>query len=286
MRHTLTSYTRSPSLGNFPIWAQYGCPGGDINGCKYSMHERQTQRINGTVHARPGYFDITLANNIRTEMTVTNHTALYRFTFPDAPVTPNTPFNPHILVELQDLPQTRSEANITVYPSNGRITGGGTFSPSFGQGVYPSYFCLDFDGAAVKDAGVWANTRAGAATSLKIRPGDVRQTPNARPAGGWVQFETPKANNQILARVGVSFISEAKACANAEAEIPNNDFVGSVKSAEEAWREKLDVIEVEDGGVDEVFLKAFWSGVYRSMISPQDYTGENPYWDSGEPYYE
>jgi len=250
------------------------------------MHERQTQRINGTVHARPGYFDITLANNIRTEMTVTNHTALYRFTFPDAPVTPNTPFNPHILVELQDLPQTRSEANITVYPSNGRITGGGTFSPSFGQGVYPSYFCLDFDGAAVKDAGVWANTRAGAATSLKIRPGDVRQTPNARPAGGWVQFETPKANNQILARVGVSFISEAKACANAEAEIPNNDFVGSVKSAEEAWREKLDVIEVEDGGVDEVFLKAFWSGVYRSMISPQDYTGENPYWDSGEPYYE
>lgn len=30
----------------------------------------------------------------------------------------------------------------------------------------------------------------------------------------------------------------------------------------------------------------FWSGVYRAMISPQDYTGENPLWESDEPYYD
>lgn len=276
----------SPSLGNFPIFAQSGCPNDDIQACKYALYERMVDRINGTVHAKPGYFDITLANNIRTEMTVTNHTALYRFTFPETPITPNTTLNPHFLVELTDLPQTRSEGNITVYASNGRVTGSGRFSPSFGIGTYVSYFCLDFDGAKVKDAGVWSNTRAARATSLKIIPGDMRKTPNERPAGAWVQFDAPKANNQILARVGMSFISEAQACANAEREIPKNSFDALVKSAEEAWRTKLDVISVEYGGVSDVLKKAFWSGVYRTMISPQDYTGENPNWSSSEPYYD
>jgi putative alpha-1,2-mannosidase len=275
----------SPSLGNFPIFAQTGCPGDDINACKYTSWERKVDRKEGSVHARPGYFDITLANEIRTEMTVTNHTALYRFMFPETP-TPGTPLHPHILVELQDLPVTRSEGNITIYPNNGRITGGGRFSPSFGIGTYVSHFCLDFHGAKVKDAGVWTNTRAANATSLKVAPGDMRKTPNERPAGGWVQFEAPKANNQILARVGMSFISEAQACANAEREIPRNNFDAIAKSAEDAWRAKLDVITVKDGGVSDVFLKAFWSGVYRTMISPQDYTGENPNWQSSEPYYD
>jgi putative alpha-1,2-mannosidase len=276
----------SPSLGNFPIFAQPGCPNNDINACKYSLLERMVDRKEGSVHARPGYFDITLTNNIRTEMTVTNHTALYRFTFPEAPPTVNTTLNPHILVELTDLPRTRSEGNITVSPNNGRISGSGRFSPSFGIGTYVSYFCLDFDGAKVKDAGVWANTRAARATSLKIAPGDMRKTPSERPAGAWVQFEQPKKDNQILARVGMSFISQEQACVNAEREIPRNNFDAIAKAAEDAWRAKLDVITVKDGGVSDVLLKAFWSGVYRTMISPQDYTGENPNWSSSEPYYD
>jgi putative alpha-1,2-mannosidase len=276
----------SASLGNFPIFAQAGCPNGDINACKYAQWERLVDRKEGSVHAKPGYFDITLADNIRTEMTVTNHTALYRFTFPDTPITANTTLNPHILVELTDLPQTRSEGNITVYPNNGRITGSGRFSPSFGSGTYVSYFCLDFHGANVKDAGVWANSRPARATSLKINPGDVRHTPNLRPAGGWVQFDKPKANNQIMARVGMSFISQDQACANAEREIPRNNFDSIAKAAEDAWREKFNVITIEDGGASDVLLTAFWSGVYRSMISPQDYTGENPKWTSSEPYYD
>jgi putative alpha-1,2-mannosidase len=277
----------SPSLGNFPIFAQAGCPDNDINACNYTIWERVTDRINGTIHAKPGYFDITLANNIRTEMTVTNHTALYRFTFPDTPVTADTTSNPHILVELTDLPQTRADGNITVDVNNGRITGSGRFSPSFGIGTYVSYFCLDFNGAKVKDAGVFSNSRAArGATSLNVIPGDVRSSPFARPAGGWVQFEQPEANNQIIARVGMSFISETQACSNAETEIPQYKFDTVTSAAEAAWREKLDVISVSSRGVSDNLMTTFWSGVYRTMISPQDYTNENPDWNSTEPYYD
>jgi putative alpha-1,2-mannosidase len=275
------------SLGNFPIFAQSGCPNDDINACKYVLQDRMVDRINGTIQARPGYFGITLANNIRTEMTATNHTALYHFNFPETQKTPNTSLAPHILVELTDLPQTRGDSSITVYPDTGRMTGWGIFSPSFGLGRYRSYFCLDFDGAEVKDAGMWfIRNHAASATSLKNPHGNGKEKPSTRPAGGWVQFEPPTDGNQILVRVGMSFISEDKACANAEREIPDMNFSAVVQAAEDAWRAKLDVITIEDGGIDESLLRTFWSGVYRTMISPQDYTGENPHWNSEEPYYD
>lgn len=33
-------------------------------------------------------------------------------------------------------------------------------------------------------------------------------------------------------------------------------------------------------------LRNFYSGIYRTMINPQDYTGENPLWSSDEPYFD
>ncbi|ORY19129.1 glycosyl hydrolase family 92-domain-containing protein [Clohesyomyces aquaticus] len=276
----------SPSLGNFPIFPQAGCPNNDLNACNYTSWERATPRVNGTVKAHPGYFAITLASQIRAEMTVTNHTALYRFTFPETPFTPNTTLSPVMLVELSDLPMTRTNGKISASASSGRLTGGGTFSPSFGIGSYQSFFCLDFSGADLIDTGVFANSRAGRAKQLSVRANGVDNSPKIRPAGGWAHFKAPKKNGQLLARVGMSFISEAKACANAEKEIPDFDFDGTLRAAENIWKEKLDVIKIKDGGVSDVLLKAFWSGVYRSMISPQDYTGENPKWQSSEPYYD
>lgn len=33
-------------------------------------------------------------------------------------------------------------------------------------------------------------------------------------------------------------------------------------------------------------LMNFYSGIYRTMINPQDYTGENPLWNSTQPYFD
>ncbi|KAK7189851.1 glycosyl hydrolase family 92 [Paraphaeosphaeria sporulosa] len=273
------------SLGNFPIFAQAGCPNGDINACNYTSWERATPRINGTVHAKPGYFDITIASGVRAEMTTTNRTALYRFTFPENPLTPNTTLSPHISLELQDLPQTRTNASININGQSGRITAGGSFSPSFGIGRYSSYVCVDFKGAQIKDSGVFSNSRA-TTKAKSLRSITETERYAERPAGGFVQFQKPTSNNQMLVRVGLSFISEAQACQNAEKEQADFDFDGTVAAAEKVWKEKFDVIKIVPGGASEVIQTAFWSGVYRSMISPQDYTGENPLWKSDEPYYD
>lgn len=141
----------SPSLGYFPLFPQAGCPGDDINACKFTQTDRATPRVNGTARASPGYFAVSLggngtASNITAEMTVSNRTALYRFTFPSTPATSNTTLSPVVLADLIDLPLSRRNGTISVDGSTGRIRGTGTFEPSFGIGTYSLHFCTDFQG--------------------------------------------------------------------------------------------------------------------------------------------
>jgi putative alpha-1,2-mannosidase len=90
-------------------------------------------------------------SSIRADMTTTNHTALYRFTFPAAG---NASSSPLILVDTIDLPLSRINATTSVDGDTGRITGSGTFVPSFGLGTYDLHFCADFAGASIRDTGV------------------------------------------------------------------------------------------------------------------------------------
>jgi putative alpha-1,2-mannosidase len=268
-------------MGNFPIFAQPNCPDDDINKCKWQQNDRAVAWTRDSPKARPGYFSITLENGVHAEMTVTNHSALYRFTFNADSA---EPLNPVILVDLMDLPQSRKDGTASV-SSSGRLTGNGTFNPSFGIGSYELHFCVDFKGADVRDTGAWVKNRANISQKSVTLTADGSNTASTLSAGTFTRFYAPK-DNTIAARVGVSFMSVEQACSNAEKEQPNFDFAGTVSAAESAWRDKLDVISVNTDGVSSDLQKVFWSGVYRAMISPQDYTGENPLWKSDEPYYD
>ncbi|KAF4624559.1 hypothetical protein G7Y89_g13610 [Cudoniella acicularis] len=104
--------------------------------------------------------------------------------------------------------------------------------------------------------------------------------------GGTVSRFRPPRNDHILVRVGLSFISPNQACRNAESEIPKFEFEKVRKAAETEWRKKFNVIKTVSGGIDKDLEIIFWSGFYRTMLSPQDYTGENPLWNSTEPYFD
>jgi predicted alpha-1,2-mannosidase len=275
---------QSPSLGNFPLFAQAGCPDDDLNSCLFTKTDRATPRINGTVEASPGYFSVELATSVKAEMTVTNHTALYRFTFPETPAEANAPLSPLILADLTDLPDSRINGSISVDEATGRISGSGVFSPSFGIGSYTLHFCADFFGADVRDTGVFMNNRAGSEPkNLTVVQDGINNSPEILPAGAWTRFH---ASTEIIARVGVSFISIDQACSNAEREISNADFDAVHSAAVQAWTDALGVVSVKPGGANSSVLTVFWSGLYRASLSPQDYTGENPLWESTEPYYD
>jgi putative alpha-1,2-mannosidase len=268
----------SPSLGNFPIFPSPPCPGNDLDKCKWTKADRAIPRVNDSVVASPGYFAIGLSSGINAEMTVANHTALYRLKFPSGNA------GNVILMDATDIPDSRQRATLHVDPQSGRMTGNGTFVPSFGIGTYTLYVCADFQGAKVKDAGVWVNKRAGTETQvLHVEADGINNNPPL-PAGVFVRFD--EGAKEVSVRVGVSLMNIDQACYNAESEIPKFDFENTKKAAEDAWRKKLGVVEVKTGGANETMQKVFWSGLYRTMLSPQDYTGENPLWKSDEPYYD
>ncbi|KAJ4372708.1 hypothetical protein N0V86_008072 [Didymella sp. IMI 355093] len=277
----------NPSLGNFPIFPQV-CPGDDINTCNFPIAARATAYKNDSVKARPGYFGVELENGIHAEMAVAEHTALFRFDFSKA-LTANASGSPVILLDLTDLWASRQNASISIEASDGedtgRMKGNGTFLPSFGAGSYQAYFCLDVQGGTIKDSGVWVNNRAG------TEPKQLYVTRGFNlfylQAGGYLRFQKP-LNGTLDARMGLSFINTDQACQNAEKEIPGPDlgFQSLVTRAEHAWRAKLAPISLSTGNVDSSFVTSFWSAVYRTMISPQDYTGENPHWQSTEPYFD
>ncbi|KAF7543799.1 hypothetical protein G7046_g9929 [Stylonectria norvegica] len=281
----------SPSLGNFPLFIHPGCPGDDYKACNYSVENRKTPRVNGTVNARPGYFGVRLENDVLAEMTVTMHTALYRFTVPHWDFldkllealgdTERMALNPLILLDLSDLSGTQIEGRITVSNESKRMVGEGRFNPSFGDGTFNAYFCADFKGAELKNSGVFVGDTATEGEETLVRSA-CRQ---AGSAGGWFQFEEPK-DEPILARVGLSFKSHEQACRNAEHEIPDWDFDRVLKDAEDAWSNKLSAVEIDRTGVSKELQTTFWSGLYRSFLLPENYTGENPLWESEEPYFD
>ncbi|CAN9267731.1 unnamed protein product [Alternaria alternata] len=277
----------NPSLGNFPIFPQV-CSGTDINTCEFSIAARATHYRNESVEARPGYFGVTLENGIRADMTVSEHAALFRFNFSAASIRKES-YDPLVMLDLTDLWASRQNASITIEADGGqkvgRMKGNATFLPSFGAGSYMAYFCLDISGGSVKDSGVWVNDRAGE------QPKELHVTRGFNnfyvQAGGFIRFNGP-LSGPLLARMGLSFISTDQACQSAESEIPrpDADFDTLITSAQNVWREKLTPIVIETGDMEDNIQTSFWSAVYRTMISPQNYTGENPHWQSNEPYFD
>ncbi|KAA8652041.1 hypothetical protein EYZ11_004168 [Aspergillus tanneri] len=269
-----------PSLGNFPLFPYVKCRDDDVNGCVYPKKQRKTNYISDSVKASPGYFGLTMGSGIQVDMTVSHHTSLFRFQFPA-----DGKSSPLILLDLTDLSDTRQDnGTISVDPTTGRMTGHARFQPSFGSGTYVPYFCVDFHSAAgIRDNGIFVNSRA----STDVKHLQISRSINGYPlpGGAFIRFNSAP-NIVVQARMGLSFISSERACSHAESEIPLFDFNGTHSTAVDLWTKKLAPVRVSRQHVNSSFLTNFYSGVYRTMINPQDYTGENPLWKSTEPYFD
>lgn len=270
----------SPSLGNFAFFPYAACPGDDLNRCIFPKKTRKIPYIADSIKATPGYFGITLTSGVAADMTTAHHTSLFRFKFPST----GNGTSPLILLDLTDLSDSRQDnATMTVDAGTGRMSGSARFLPSFGSGSWTGYFCADFKGAEIRDNGIFVNSRASAdVKELKISR-SINNYP--LPGGGFIRFNSNPSDG-VLARIAVSLISSDQACRSAEAEIPNFEFEATHEAAEDAWRQKISPITISTTGVSDSLITNFYSGIYRTMVNPQNYTGENPKWQSAEPYFD
>ncbi|KAH8994062.1 glycoside hydrolase family 92 protein, partial [Lactarius akahatsu] len=261
------------TYGNFEIMPLI-CPGG-FDSCAPNLRGgRERLRKNNIDDATPGYFSLTLDNSIQMEATSTRRAGLERFTFPKG----NTPF--FTLDLANDLPGSFQGGNLNIDPNAGRITIGGFWGDSFGPGStkYQAFACYDLlnNGAQKLDQfGVWTGDLNGVVarglgeTSLNF---PVSLIQGAIEAGALFSFSGYPT--QVTIRVGVSFLSEAQACANAESEIGTAAFEEIVARSKALWNERLSRIEIDVPHTPPNVTELLYSSLYRASLTPNNATGE------------
>ncbi|KAN0133092.1 Glycosyl hydrolase family 92 domain containing protein, partial [Lactarius tabidus] len=283
-------------LSHFKIFPSANCS--SFETCPTSIDARKIARMLQTLtgstgspddFATPGYFTTTLTTGVQVRLTATRRASLQWYTFP-----PNVHgLLPRINVDITNDGQRSSwRPTISIDPTTGRVTGGSSFQASFGPGRYNAFTCVDFRIVSPKyppqpvtplEYGVWSSNGSVRGT---VTDAEVLKNPSD-PLGALLTFPGLKrAPTDILVRSGVSLISAKQACDNAEAEIPDFDFTNVANAARAQWDDLLGRVQVEIAPGQEDLRLLFYSSLYRTHISPADYTGENPLWSSTEPYYD
>jgi putative alpha-1,2-mannosidase len=92
------------------------------------------------------------------------------------------------------------------------------------------------------------------------------------------------AKTVVEASVGISWISEEQACKFVQDEIPrSNAFDQLIENAQLAWNNDVfSKVTVKDSNASK--LQLLYSSIYGMFLIPSDRTGENPGWNSTEPY--
>ncbi|KAJ6534151.1 glycosyl hydrolase family 92-domain-containing protein [Mycena capillaripes] len=299
----------SSSLGHFQLLPLTNgeCAGGDLTKCMVDRDQRALGH--GEPSAEPGYFSIPLSNGVSAEVTVTQHTALHRFTYP-----PGIEEMTLLLDVTSDLAmryQGGGGVHVSANPNGTRITGSGRWIPSFGQGTYAVFFCFDAPHSPSKlyyferQGGRHGFTALNSTSITEGKEGEGEMVfekeiaGGTGPAGVLMSFSPPPPSAkskgkgaQLEVRIGISWTSTERACKYAAEELPLEEdgegygFEGVKTDARARWNQVLSTVELDTTNVPRATLELFWSSLYRSYIAPVNVTGDNPLWKSEEPYWD
>ena len=255
-----------PASGDIPMMAvpQEIDSSPSVAGSSYSAsfsHENE--------RSSPGFYAVKLDNGVEVELSATQRTGIARFSFPRG-------HPEHILFRVSDSENGSSAAGIRVDPSNGSVSGfvtSGGFCWS-----RPGYYTLHF--VAVIDqpfraGGTWTDNdvhlgateaEGGTMPANQNPPREADAPERAKGSGAWVVLD-PRKSAVVVVRIGLSYVSEAGARANLEAEQGHGPNFDSVRtSARRAWNRSLGTIAVKGRTTAERTL--FYTALYHALIAP------------------
>lgn len=91
---------------------------------------------------------------------------------------------------------------------------------------------------------------------------------------------------RLSSRVGVSWISSAKACSYIDSELPKSGSLSTLTAqTKAAWNSNI-LSKITTTESDPSTLQLLYSSIYGAFLLPSNRTGENPLWNSTEPYYD
>lgn len=189
--------------------------------------------------ATPGYYSVTLRNQVRVELSASERVAFHQYTYPS--------HQAKVLVDLQHglrflTDSLVLESTVTINSQNS--ISGYCHTKNWVDRKY--FFSIQFDQPFI------------ASTELIKKPKE--KAPRYI-----LEFEL---KDRILkTKVAMSTVSVDGAMANLKAEIPEWDFERTVARAKRKWNEYLSRIEIE---ADQKQMEIFYSCMYRLFIQPSN----------------
>jgi predicted alpha-1,2-mannosidase len=212
---------------------------------------------------------------IKAELTSSRRVGFHRYTFPASQQSHLTINVAHAL-DLGPGSESQRFLGAEVHlTSNHEAQGIARFTGGWNKGgEYKVYYYMVLDTPATT-AQTWTGTTL---TSAK----DATVTTDT-PIGATFNFTT-HANQIIQAKVGISFISADQAKQNVEQEIPTWNFAATHSAATALWNTELAKLSLT--GETDSQRRQLYTAMYHIMLMPTDRSGENPDWQSNEPYYD
>ncbi|MFV0469503.1 MAG: GH92 family glycosyl hydrolase [Dysgonomonas sp.] len=212
---------------------------------KINQDERASWFSHKSETATPYYYKVYLADyDVTTEMTPTERSAYFRFTFPESD-------SAYIVIDAFD-----NGSFVKVNKENNTIEGYTTKNSGGVPDNFKNYFVIKFN-KPLASAEVW--------NDYKIVAG--KNEINSNHVGAIIGFKT-KRGELVEAQISSSFISTDQAYKNLQ-EIGKRGFDQIKDEAYNTWNRILSKIEV-DGGTDDQY-RTFYSCLYRSLLFPRKF---------------
>lgn len=227
----------------------------------------------------PGYYSTTFkGSGIKTEITATDRTSAYRFSFPEGE-TPGLKIDAGFFLGESPVPDAREAqqfvgSEIQVL-SDTEVSGYSRIRGGWNNGrAYTVYFYAKSDVPFAQTA-----TWKGDSVSM-VRA----QFDSGKKTGALLTF--PENTDTVNLRIGISFISSLKAKHNYEMESEGKGFDDILTECLAKWEAEMQKIQVHPD-TPEREKRMLYTALYHTMLMPSDRTGENPLWtDPGVPYYD
>src|SRR5581483_11358158 len=206
--------------------------------------------------ANPGYYSVHLkANDIQAEMTATTRVGLSRYFFPESKGDANILLDVSGRLTTDPVTQTSPvfESWVKIL-SSAEVEGfseSGDFCSPYAGNKQTVFFVVQFSKPAV-EMGTWKD---GNSTDQMEQKG--------KSVGAFFRFSTA-AQEPVVTKVGVSYVSIENARLNLPSECPGWDFEGVKTAARSAWEEVLSRIRIFGGTEDQ--LKIFYTALYHALI--------------------
>ncbi|MFO8174992.1 MAG: GH92 family glycosyl hydrolase [Longimicrobiales bacterium] len=205
--------------------------------------------------AAPGYYAVYLEDqDIQAELTATARVGVHRYTFPETP-------DPALFLDLGYAVNWDRPVETRIQVVSDTLVTGYRFSSGWARNQ-KLFFAMAFSRPVRQVA---LSDSADALGVVRPWEGEPA-TATAGALRALFAFDAMEAGEELLLKVGLSYVSEAGALKNLETEVRHWDFPRVREDARRAWERELRKVRVRGGTKEE--RRTFYTSLYRTRLAP------------------